>query len=919
MAQDTKERRYEIPLDGKLITGDDPAKIGPNFQSLKNLRYSNNHPKAIGGMTKINSSVMNATYLKARSGLHFRKDQPSESHLLVEAYNTGLTASRILQNTTAIPSSGNFSSTSLFTLSSNSNGGRWSYAPNGDVAYCNGSEVCIWGGTEMEIGGFINYLNETAAPGAGTTQDFTVDADTNILTTSALVGQTQSIVSLSTSDTLPSPLGATTYYIRRISDTQYTLHNLAIEAYYNANIINITDTGTGTHTMTPVSGATVSTQTIYDYTNQLRNTATDTPNIAIMNEDTDGKLYFYIGSSRPLSGFKLYVSVANSDASSMGVDYWDGTAWTSVSSLVDGTSSGSVSLASTGSVSFTSTVSVSKLKYIKGIYIYWYRVTVSAISSGTTLYYATVNAPFQAIKDIWSGDNFEIDSFKINRETGVYEATVQVRENKLDINDGGTYIELNDLKTSESVTCGFNERMTGVSFSFYTEASNESADSTMSVNYWNGTAWTSVGAIDDGTLFGTASFAQTGTVTWDAISPELEHVRNFENGPMLYYYQFTFATQLSASVSVYWVTGIPAQKDLTAYSFPLLSNNRLFLCGNTNYKKNSSLCSAVETSSVFNGKDSVEHFFGDESELTGGAWIYSQFGSSLFNVTLFFKKNETWALVGKDPEDWVQYRVSGIVGCTDPGTIRVVDLGVENTQGMNRNVAIWRAANSIVISDGRTPIDISNDIKDVFDKLSSTYIPAGGSTSFWDADNKEYHWLTTSRELVFSFVKQSWFEVDRTTGKTLKIGIEVQDTNGANYVYGFIDTGYAERLEYGTTMDGTAIPFTMQLGDMAIRGGNISLETTPKYTGFIATSKTAGTVAISHYGNGSTTANESWSKSLISSGNRLSITLEHKTQGRFIFHSWKFITSTSTETVGFEPLYLYVLYDVEGDHTRDRS
>jgi hypothetical protein len=40
MATDKKLHKYEIPLDGKLITSQPPAKIGPNFQQLTNMRYT---------------------------------------------------------------------------------------------------------------------------------------------------------------------------------------------------------------------------------------------------------------------------------------------------------------------------------------------------------------------------------------------------------------------------------------------------------------------------------------------------------------------------------------------------------------------------------------------------------------------------------------------------------------------------------------------------------------------------------------------------------------------------------------------------------------------------------------------------------------------------------------------------------------
>jgi hypothetical protein len=154
----------------------------------------------------------------------------------------------------------------------------------------------------------------------------------------------------------------------------------------------------------------------------------------------------------------------------------------------------------------------------------------------------------------------------------------------------------------------------------------------------------------------------------------------------------------------------------------------------------------------------------------------------------------------------------------------------------------------------------------------------------------------------------------------LHCGIEVQDVNGVNYVYGFIGSGYAMLLETSNSFDGVAIPFTMHLGDMAIHGGNISLETTVKYTGLIAVAKTitTGSIAVTYYGDGSTSAKSSWTVSPNCTGNRIMTGVEHRTLGRYIFHSWKFVASTDDEIVGFEPLYFYVLYDVVGDHMRDR-
>lgn len=168
MAEDKKLQKYEVPLDGKLITRDAPAKIGPNFQQLTNMRYTKDLKgiKGVGGMSKINTAEMNATYKKTRSAYHFIKDFPSESHVLVEAMASDESASTILQNTTGIPSAGEFSATSLYTPSTNSDPevieltvtpGQFSMAPDGDVAWCNREESCAWGGDEREIAGFVNY------------------------------------------------------------------------------------------------------------------------------------------------------------------------------------------------------------------------------------------------------------------------------------------------------------------------------------------------------------------------------------------------------------------------------------------------------------------------------------------------------------------------------------------------------------------------------------------------------------------------------------------------------------------------------------------------------------------------------------------------------------------------------------------
>jgi len=177
---------------------------------------------------------------------------------------------------------------------------------------------------------------------------------------------------------------------------------------------------------------------------------------------------------------------------------------------------------------------------------------------------------------------------------------------------------------------------------------------------------------------------------------------------------------------------------------------------------------------------------------------------------------------------------------------------------------------------------------------------------------------TLDKEMVLDFVKPAWYEIDRTATMDLQYAIEVSDTDGINYNYGFTDTGYMYRLEYGTDFDGQDIVHTVQFGDMAPLEGTVSSETTAEYFGLIAKAKTTtdATIALTHYGDGNSTGT-SWTESTAKSGYRLIFPVYHKTLGGNIFHSVKLVITTDDETYGFEPLYFYMLYKYAREHITD--
>jgi hypothetical protein len=1086
------------------------------------MRYTEANPETIGGMSKINTTAL-STYLKVRSGIHYRKSQPEESHVMVQAYNTGLTGAQVLQNTTAIPSQGDFSSTALGTDSSGAGLGRFSTAPGGEVAYCNGVDTVIWPGDEQRISGFYNY-----DPTGGFSYDFTSEVQNTLTTdfatvTSADGGLDSNVMLLlhldndATDDsptTAHTPVPSNMTYSTSVKvfgthsavfngsnakitipddadfdfssgtftiDGKFMVDSLAsvnpifhqnvpittvpfdsgslepsvgdvlegnvgspggggtvvrvgtldvgtswgasdaagsvylsggVAGLANNEIVNnntlgspagddiftvdgtvtlnddedhfhihietdgsihavYTQAGTGEVITCTTAAGTISVDTwyhiavvengdnwyifvdgvlkgsVYDATStrlsnmtsdieigyevdgslyfdgymdeyRISNSARwtsnfDVPNIAYEASSTGA--YFYLGSIRPIKGIKFYIGTANTATGTMYVQYWDGTKWVTTSSLVDGTASGGVPLAQTGTVTFGDTEAIAKVKYLNQTYVYWYKIYVDSCDTTTTIYNVTASASMQSIKDIWDGQLRECFSFQIYDNSKYYDNTLAVRHEDWVTDIVSTVANINGLTSgTDYIVAGFTEKQSGFVVTIIGLGNENAAVATIS--YWDGSDWASVGNIDDGTSEAGKSFSKSGVITWTP--PSAEYRTTISKQYQLYYYKISWNNTVSSSTSKVYIdyfSGIPAQTEIKNFKFPLHAQDRLWLCSDQSGDKNSVIQSAYNTSVVFNGADTFRLYFGDETEITAGTSIYSQFGSALYDLMVICKNTETWIVTGSGPDNWSKYKASERIGCPAPLTMVQAHIDVDIIPGFNRYVAIWQATDGIYIFDGRTFFPIHKDIDDVFDKRESTSInrdKIGDSVGFFDNQNQEYHWCwasgtstTLDKEYVFDLRRMKWYEVDR--GTDLQFGMEVYDTSGNSYNYGFIDTGYMERLENGNTFDGTDITSTLQTGDIFIAGSPM-LESTIRTSKLIMNGKatTSNSVSISHYGDGSTTATAT--RNYSPSGSTIKMPLHTEGLGPFTTHKFKFTMTTNDETIGFEPLLYSLAY-----------
>ncbi len=938
----------DIPLNGRLRMAIDGTELGEgDFQVLKNMRYGEITPKSVTGMTKINTSVINADWIKPRAGFHFRKSQPSESHVLVQAFKADGT-SKVYENTTAIPNAGAFTATAVWNDTASASIGQFSNAPDGSMIYCNGKDSCIWGGNEYRCAGFI--LKSTAIPatvvltGTDVPHDAdTITLDTKVYTFKTTLTPTEGEVliegtlaaALDNLATAVNHSGApgTGYSCAEAHPTVQATVNTDTQQTFQARTggtagNSIASTQVSAHTtfasVTLLGGvAETSPVYLYDYTNQVTNTLSDSLNIATLKQSPS---YVYIASTRPIKGVKFYVQTPNTASATVAVKYWANSFWNSVTNLDDQTDlvagkTLSLSTGTSGWINFDTTVSVAKPKLINKVYAYWYQFTFTGIIATTAISYVTVDAPFQAMVDLWDGEPRSEDAYFKYVSSAYIDDSITVLEEDYVSGDVLTYSSVGSLATSDRLYVGFAERMTGIDITLVSSFVNTNA-SNLTVKYWNGEAWMTVGTIDDSTKTTTKTLNKSGSVTWDSPIESSEFKNAISNGDQWYYYELSVSSALSTGIYIDKITGIPAQRQVLGRSYPVMWQNRVWLLDNNSDKRNSALCSAQDTICVFNGSDSTTLYFGNEERLMAGGTLFTRYGNVIYDNLILVKKNEAWLVDGTSPSDYKKYKIGDNSGCVAPKTFIACDMGYEISPGINKHVLIWQSENAIVMFDGNVISPLSGDIKNYFDRTKTECIPDAmkdDSTSFYDEGEFEYHWCfasgagatTLNKEFVYSLLKRKWFEIDRGTGKYLQTGFPVQDTNGNNFTYGGIDTGYIERLEYGTTFDTNNIVSQFRTLDIPIGGYNIETEIRHIRLVSVAKATTNNLIAVVHYGDGITTSSSTAiTLAVKSSTNRFVRPTKSVKWGSFLFHSISCSLTTSDENVGFEPVGIGIMYEV---------
>lgn len=583
------------------------------------------------------------------------------------------------------------------------------------------------------------------------------------------------------------------------------------------------------------------------------------------------RTYCYIGCTRPVQGFKLYVETANSTPGNLQVEYWNGTAWAGVGVLdASGTESpAGTPLGQTGSVTFNSTVGDAEVRAIDSMVLFWYRLTVTECDATTQLYHVTMDAPVQPVVDLWDGVYRTAIKCLVYDASTYNDYTTNVALEDYSSVNTATYCPLSSLGTSDFLLLGFQERQLGVNVKIVGGKVNTNA-AVLTVEYWDGADWQSVGAVTDGTSESAKSFARSGTISWHPPGSNVEFPRSIENEPPLYYYKLSFSAALSANVFVDYVAGITAPRKIVGgWRFPFMFQNRPMMCGYLSGQEPHRVdYGSMNTTEVHNGEDSSEglggplYFGSSGEELTAAAVLYNRFGSQIYSTAVFTKPNETYLLDGYDQDTWRIYPISQTEGCPAPLTMDTAEVGFGLDGEAQRNIALWMSFSGVVVFDGAVIVPVDWQIRNFFDatRPESVNWAAVETAAGWvDPVYREYNLVIPTgsstvpdRWLCLDLVRQRWFEkvpVVDSGNACPQAAFRVQDSDGTTYCYGMREDGYMLRLEHGTTWAGAPMTFKVRTADQVPAMWNMTqLEQLMVILTPVA--EADASVSITHYRNG---------------------------------------------------------------------
>ena len=503
--------------------------------------------------------------------------------------------------------------------------------------------------------------------------------------------------------------------------------------------------------------------------------------------------YVYVCSPEIADGIVFTLgSTVNNNAATVTVSSWVAAAWAD-RSAADGTADGGASLAKSGTMSWTRNAT-DTMSVINGVMGYWYRVSFSAAIDAVTVTKCRVTRDATTITNKWDG--------AWESPTGIlfYDQSDPEYEDKLSVlTDGSatTTCVLDSSTTSDYLYIKTPEPACGFWFGMaYFNTDNAQVDL---IEYWTGSAWTTVGTLQDYTLDSAAdsSFSKNGAMFFDgsSISPQL--LSEFENDNVPgYWYRVSWDAALDAECEMYSVLYAQQPKDLPTYQGVVEYRGRAVYWGDPEHP-NRLRISAKGRADICSGSDACY------SDPLGGMDAI-KCAVKYYDDLLVLKDGMLGLFTGTSPANFEMTPFIHGLGLCSPQSVQAISNDFPS-QGRDDplSVVLWQDSDGIYALDGQKPRKVSLPVDHYFNPEYSTVISAshiGESQSFLDRRNGEYHLLCHENdlELVYNYITGEWYPPwYRSMG--LQCAVSLKDDEQRHGVYGGSGTGFVMELETDTT------------------------------------------------------------------------------------------------------------------------
>lgn len=421
----------------------------------------------------------------------------------------------------------------------------------------------------------------------------------------------------------------------------------------------------------------------------------------------------FIRTDVPATGFTFTVSAANGNSSTMTVAYYNGS-WTSVSGGSDGTATAGATLAKTGTYSFTRPTD-SIQSYMYGLCGYWYRVTFSAqLGSEVEISECTYSSEWQAIENVW--DSVAVDAI---------EAQVFINADSAYSTYPSVAVTVSELTSSDKVYFSSYNMIEGIYVDVGSIPSTTGSVS-ITIYYWNGSAWATVGSVTDGTN----GLTNSGWIKFPRKSDAQQRELN-NNLYYAYWYYMVVSDTLSEGVSISIQT-MPFF-DITefglGYSCCAWKNRCVYSFNRDHYI----YVSAAEKPQSLNGSDFaiLEAGDGRKNRVVAMRKFFSELmvwqeekGQDGGCLTLF---------EGYSPQTFGKVLLSNKIGTLNSKSVAIVDASYVSTKTdeVGATVAFWLSHYGVFRCEGTYISRISDPIQNYFDPTQDECIRNGYEDQMW--------------------------------------------------------------------------------------------------------------------------------------------------------------------------------------------